>query len=100
MNFEDEKELLNIDLSALKVEPIPRQARFLEVLNTANKLLEETFGKDFDQEKFRDINGSVFFAFPRWKNLETLPSILFYNIWGFMIDDHLEKFPQGELNVI
>lgn len=90
-------ELENVDLSGINItrSVIHPKAEFLFKF-TQQKVTEE-LGPEFKVSK--DIAEFVFYVFPFIESNEIAMCALIYDMMLFILDDHMDKFPNGEKNI-
>lgn len=86
-------ELLNVDLSRINVPSAKMHPQWKSLFQLTQQNVTEELGPEFKLHK--DLCDMSFYMFPSL-SFDLLRCILIYNMCGFVMDDHLDKFPDGE----
>lgn len=86
-------ELKSVDLSNIEVPSAKIHANWESLFQIAQLKVTEELGPEFKLSI--DISNFSFYVFPSL-SYDLMSSILIYNMAGFMLDDYLDKFPNGK----
>lgn len=87
-------ELMNIDFSSIEVPRAVIHSKWDLLLQFTQLKVTEELGQEF--KLIKDICDYSFYVFPS-QSFDLMSCILIFNMTFFAIDDHLLKYPNGNL---
>lgn len=86
--------LKDVDLSGIKIVSSKIHPKSDALYQYAQQKVTEECGPAFKVSK--DLAEFTFYTFPLIDSIEIASCVLIYDMCGFLLDDHLDKYPNGE----
>ena len=86
-------ELMKIKIRNIKVKKVDKNVNWREINEVSRTQLKDIFGQNLNfDEDLADFNH---YSYPSIRNFQLANALLIFNIWGFLLDDYLDKNPEG-----